>query len=217
MVATSRHYRRAVRQLALHGANWVDIAAPLRDPPQQQESSARPAVRGDRIEDDEVVLIDGIPVATPARVALDLGCWYPTGEAVAAIDDLSGAANLKMTEVELLSQRYPGRRGIHLALGPRSILWTLVRSRRRRRGFDLLLIRAGLPRPRTQIPVCDEIGDVVAYLDMGWDDVKVAVEYDGYKYFQSPDLYDNLYLYFGDNQLTSQILKCYFYLIANHL
>ena len=40
-------------------------------------------------------------------------------------------------------------------------------------------MRAGLPRPQTQIPVQDEFGDVIAYLDMGWEELKVAVEYDG--------------------------------------
>jgi very-short-patch-repair endonuclease len=42
-----------------------------------------------------------------------------------------------------------------------------------------VLTQAGLPRPQTQIPVDDGLGNVVAYLDMGWEDVKVAVEYDG--------------------------------------
>lgn len=41
------------------------------------------------------------------------------------------------------------------------------------------MIQAGLPRPRTQIPVYDDFGEVFAYLDMGWPEVKVAVEYDG--------------------------------------
>ncbi len=163
---------------ALHGANWVDIAAPLEILHSNRNPVRGLRVRGDRIEDDEVVLIDGIPVATPARTALDLGCWYPTGEAVAVIDDLSGATNLKMTEVELLSQRYPGRRGIHLARTAIDLVDAGAQSPKET-WLRLLLIRAGLPRPRTQIPVCDEIGDVVAYLDMGWDDVKVAVEYDG--------------------------------------
>ncbi len=36
-----------------------------------------------------------------------------------------------------------------------------------------------MPRPQTQIAVRDEFGSAVAYLDMGWEDVKVAVEYDG--------------------------------------
>lgn len=41
------------------------------------------------------------------------------------------------------------------------------------------MIRAGLPRPQTQIAVRNDWGFVDAYLDMGWEDVKVAVEYDG--------------------------------------
>jgi very-short-patch-repair endonuclease len=43
----------------------------------------------------------------------------------------------------------------------------------------LILVNAGLPRPQTQIPVRDEFGAVIAYLDMGWENPKVAVEYDG--------------------------------------
>ncbi|MGB6206295.1 MAG: hypothetical protein WBF82_04875, partial [Mycobacterium sp.] len=43
----------------------------------------------------------------------------------------------------------------------------------------LLLIRAGFPPPQTQIPVYDEYGQLVAVLDMGWEDIKLAVEYDG--------------------------------------
>lgn len=42
-----------------------------------------------------------------------------------------------------------------------------------------MLIEAGLPRPQTQIPVLDELGSAIAYLDMGWEQLKVAVEYDG--------------------------------------
>ena len=42
----------------------------------------------------------------------------------------------------------------------------------------LLIINDGLPTPRTQIPVFSE-HRVVAYLDMGWEELKVAVEYDG--------------------------------------
>ena len=40
-------------------------------------------------------------------------------------------------------------------------------------------MESGLPRPRTQIPIRNEFGDAVAYLDMGWEDALVAVEYDG--------------------------------------
>ncbi|MCW2690667.1 MAG: hypothetical protein JWR37_5557 [Mycobacterium sp.] len=41
----------------------------------------------------------------------------------------------------------------------------------------LILIDAGLPPLVTQIEV--RLGTAVAYLDMGWEDPMVAVEYDG--------------------------------------
>ena len=43
----------------------------------------------------------------------------------------------------------------------------------------LVLIRAGFPRPQTQIAVRNEWGWAEAYLDLGWEDIKVAAEYDG--------------------------------------
>lgn len=43
----------------------------------------------------------------------------------------------------------------------------------------LLLLQAGFPRPQTQIAVRNEWGWAEAYLDMGWEDIMVAVEYDG--------------------------------------
>ena len=43
----------------------------------------------------------------------------------------------------------------------------------------LLLVDAGYPPPQTQIPVLDDRGVPFAFLDMGWEDIMVAVEYDG--------------------------------------
>jgi very-short-patch-repair endonuclease len=40
------------------------------------------------------------------------------------------------------------------------------------------LIRAGFPPPQTQIPVY-ECGALIACLDMGWGDIRLAVEYEG--------------------------------------
>ncbi len=163
---------------ALHGARWVDGTAPLDILHSNRNPLPGLRVHGDRIEDDEVTLVSGIPVTTAARTALDLGCWYPMGKAVAAIDDLLRNSDVKVAEVETLVRRYPGRRGIHLARiaidladpGAQSPKETWLR---------LLLIRAGLPRPETQIPVIDEFGEQICYLDMGWEEIKVAVEYDG--------------------------------------
>jgi len=163
---------------ALHGARWVDVAAPLEILHRNRNPLPGLRVRGDRIEDDEVALIDGIPVTTPARTVLDLGCWYPTGDAVAAIDDLLRATDQKLADVEMLVQRYPARRGIRRARTAVGLADAGAQSPKET-WLRLLLTRAHLPRPQTQIPVSDEFGNLIVYLDMGWENLKVAVEYDG--------------------------------------
>jgi hypothetical protein len=50
----------------------------------------------------------------------------------------------------------------------------------------LLLVDAGLPPPRTQIPVTDACGFLLARIDMGWDDWLVGVEYDGVQHWTDP-------------------------------
>jgi hypothetical protein len=163
---------------ALHGAKWVDVTAPLEILHTNRNPLPGIRVHGDDIGEDEVGAIEGILLTTPARTALDLGCWYPRSEAVAAIDALARATDLKMPDVDVLALRYPGRRGIRQARTALGLADAGAQSPKET-WLRLLLIQAGLPRPQTQIRVCDEFGDIIAYLDMGWADVKVAVEYDG--------------------------------------
>jgi very-short-patch-repair endonuclease len=163
---------------ALHGAEWVSVDAPLEILHSNRNAMPNLIVRGDRIDDDEVALIDGVPVTTPARTAPDLGCWYSMTESVAAIDDLFRATDLKVAEVETLMHRYPGRRGVQMARTAIGLADAGAQSPKET-WLRLVLIRAGLPRPQTQIAIQDEFGDILAYLDMGWEEIKVAVEYDG--------------------------------------
>lgn len=163
---------------ALHGAKWIDATAPLEIIHSNRNPLPGIRVHGDAIDEDEIVVIEGVPVTTPTRTALDVGCWYPRSEAVAAIDALARATDLKLPDVDLLAERYPGRRGIRHARTSLGLVDAGAQSPRET-WLRLLLIQAGLPRPQTQIPVCDGFGETIAYLDMGWEDMKVAVEYDG--------------------------------------
>lgn len=163
---------------ALHGAKWVDDRAPAellydcRRPPRGVRSWS------DRVQADEVQLIGGLPATTPARTALDLACRYPSGRAVAAIDALARATRLTMADVEVLAERYRGRRGIRRARMALELADGGAESPRET-WLRLLLIRAGFPQPQTQIPVYDEYGQLAAVADMGWEDIKVAVDYEG--------------------------------------
>lgn len=163
---------------AMHRAKYVDSHKPA-----EMIYGNRHAPKGirtwaDAIGDDEIAVVDGLRVTTPARTALDLARRNSIDPAVEAIDALANATELKTADVELLAQRYGGRRGIR-QVAPALDLVDPGSQSPRESWLRLLLIRKGFPRPRTQIPVYDSTGYAVAYLDMGWDDIKVAVEYEG--------------------------------------
>ncbi|OBF05078.1 hypothetical protein [Mycobacterium sp. 852002-10029_SCH5224772] len=163
---------------ALYGTKWIDDRAPAellygyRRPPSGIHTWS------DRLSGGEIQTIAGMPVTTPARTALDIACRYPVERAVAAIDALSRATDLKVSEVELLAERYRGRRGIARARIALPLVDAGAESPRET-WLRLLLVRAGFPTPQTQIPVYDAYGFLIAALDMGWEDIKLAIEYEG--------------------------------------
>jgi very-short-patch-repair endonuclease len=85
---------------------------------------------------------------------------------------------LKPADIELLVDRYKGRRGMKSARSALELIDDGAQSPKET-WLRLLLIRAGLPTPQTQIAVRNEWGYAEAYLDMGWENMKIAVEYDG--------------------------------------
>jgi very-short-patch-repair endonuclease len=163
---------------ALHGSKWVDDTKVVELIHDNRHRALGIQTRGDHIEDDEIDIVEGIPTTSPPRTALDLGCWHPTMTAVAAIDALARATDIKAADVELLAQRHAARRGITRARQAVGLFDAGAQSPKES-WLRVVLVQAGLPRPQTQIPVRDELGDVIAYLDMGWEVAKVAIEYDG--------------------------------------
>ena len=163
---------------ALHGSKWVDDRQLVQLIHNNRRSPPGIQTHRDRIDQDEIDLVVGVPVTSPVRTVLDFGCWYPTMTAVAGIDALARAVEIKAADVELLAHRYAGRRGIGRARQAVDLFDPGAQSPKES-WLRVVLIQAGLPKPQTQIPVLNEFGSAVAYLDMGWEDVKVAVEYDG--------------------------------------
>lgn len=168
---------------ALHRSKWIDGQLPAqllwtnRHPPRGIETWS------DAVDEDEVTIVDGMRVTTPARTALDIGCRYPFDHAVAAIDALARATRLDIAGVERLAGSHPGRRGIRKARKVFDLVDAGAESPRET-WLRLLLIRAGFPRPATQIPVHNEYGVLVAELDMGWDELKIGADYEGRHHWQ---------------------------------
>lgn len=198
---------------ALLGAKWVDADAVVdlihtnRRPPQGV------TVHSDTLRPGESQLVGDLPVTTPARTAFDLGRWLPVDEGVKRIDALMNATGLRADAVTALAGTHPRTRGLRrlsetLELadgGAESPYESMTR---------LLLIRAGFPRPQTQITVFDHFGEVFARIDMGWPEYLVGVDFDGAHHWSDPrqrawdiDRYARLpELGWIDERLTSSIL-----------
>jgi hypothetical protein len=166
------------RDIPLHGANWVDDRAPA----QLVYDHRRPPVGidtwSDIVADDETQLVGDVPATTPARTAFDLACRNPVGKAVAAIDALARATRLKLADAELVADRYKGHRNVRRARRALTLVDAGAESPRET-WLRLLIIDAGYPPPQTQMPVYGDYGELVAVVDMGWEDVKIALEYEG--------------------------------------
>ena len=162
---------------ALHGARWIDPGRPATIIDTNRRRTRGIDAWADAIDDDEVWLVRGMAVTSPARTALDIASRYPEDSAVASIDALARATDLKPADVEMLAERYKGRRGIRAARAALELVDAGAESPRET-WLRLLLIHAGFPRPQTQIPVY-EFGRLIARVDMGWEDIKVAAEYEG--------------------------------------
>ena len=163
---------------ALHGAKWIDPTLPAAIIDTNRHTVAGVQTWEERIDVDEIEILADMRVTTPARTALDLARRLPLGVAVAAVDALTQATELKMADIDLLVDRYSGRRGVRAARAALALVDGGAQSPKET-WLRLLLMRAGFPRPQTQIVVRNEWGWREAYLDMGWEDIKVAVEYDG--------------------------------------
>ena len=161
---------------ALHGAQWIDAATPI----ELISPATRPPrgiiTRAELIGDDEVVSCYGMAVTSPARTAFDLARHLPRDFAVRHLDALARATGVTAVDALALGDRHRrarGRRSSTVALdlmdgGAQSPKETWLR---------LLVIDEGFPRPRTQIHVTDGMND--AFIDMGWDEPMIGLDYDG--------------------------------------
>lgn len=162
---------------ALHGAPWVDPAEPIEVLGVKSQPQEGLISRSEHIAADEITRVSGLPVTTRVRTAFDLGRHLERGDALARLDALMWNQRFQIDDVLALSQRYPRSRGTRQL---RELL-PLVdggASSPRESKVRLLLLDAGFPRPETQIPVVRGVTPV-AWLDMGWREYQVAVEYDG--------------------------------------
>lgn len=168
---------------AMWGTKWIDGTAAgalastdhLRPPPGiTLYRDAVPAV--------EIASHRGVALTSPLRTAFDLGRRLEFDRAVEAVDALYQSTEITRAALVGFAELHPGERGI---VQLRSVIdasdegaespWE-TRTR-------LTLVRAGLPRPDTQVTIRD-CGRFVGRVDMVWERWRVIVEYDGDHHFE---------------------------------
>jgi hypothetical protein len=175
---------------AMHGAKWVDDNAPVELIWRNARKPQGVVTRDDLLFGEEVQRLDGLAVTTPQRTAFDIGRRGRVGRAVECLDALARATDFKVSAVEELASRHRHTRGLRQLEKALSLVDAGAASPRET-WLRLFLIRNGFPRPQTQMPVLSADGARQYYLDMGWEDLMLAVEYDGDQHRVDPIQFAN--------------------------
>lgn len=173
---------------ALHGAKWIDDDVPIELVHANPHPPRGVLTRRDVLLADEVEALAQYSVTTAARTAFDVGRRQPRRSAVAKLDALSRATGFKVDDVLGVAQCHRGARRLRQLETVLDLVDPGAESPKESY-LRLLLIDSGLPRPQTQIPVVT--AEKTYYLDMGYEDCMVAVEYDGEHHRNDPVQYRN--------------------------
>lgn len=141
-------------------------------------------IRSDTLAPEHVQLLDGIRVTTAARTGFDLGRRGTFADALVQVDGLCNATSMQPRMIGHVADRCKGIRGVAQLREVLAVADAGAESPQESR-LRLLIANAGLPRPRTQIEVRGLDGRVFARIDLGWEEWKVAVEYDGHHHWSN--------------------------------
>ena len=155
--------------------------------PSGTEPLSRPGVRSyvAPLAADDVVLVAGLPCTSPTRTAVDLLRWLPPHEGLAMVDDMAARGIVAPADVVAGAEHFAGAPRIRQARYLAGIIEPLTQSPGES-WTRLRLADAGFPRPEAQIAVPDAGIPWHYLLDLGWRRWRLAVEYDGEEFHDSP-------------------------------
>jgi hypothetical protein len=170
---------------AMYGTRWIADDIPVELIWSNARAPHGITTRRDRLASGETRLIGGLRATTLERTAFDTGRLTGGDDAIARLDALGNATRFDRDAVAALVRRHRGSPGLPRLLSALDSYDPGAESPRET-WLRLLLIRAGFPRPQTQIPIFDDFGRRRYFFDMGWEDVMIAVEYDGDHHRERP-------------------------------
>ena len=134
---------------------------------------------------EDICWVGGVPVTTPLRTCMDLGCKLSRRRALAAMDAFMRYFGITRAEMMAMLPRYFRRRGV-VQLRELVRLADPRAESPRESWTRLAIIDAGLPTPELQHWVLVD-GRPTFRLDLAYPHAKVAVEYDGREFHDGDD------------------------------
>lgn len=149
--------------------------------PQRRVRRAEPSILHifrSRLSNADVFITSGLPLTTPARTAFDISRRLRRNDAVATVDAMLNKRIITLDEVRdylLSSPPLPGRPRVpHVLKLCDPLAQSPMESYLR-----LVLVDDGLPRPAAQVAVHDANGRLIGYVDLGYREERVGIEYEG--------------------------------------
>lgn len=146
-----------------------------------------------RFSPSDVVDIDGLPVL---ELHLALAEYLCTGDrrALASVDQ--AVLGLRDEAIADAKRKIAGR--LRSRIDPRGVARALALTELATGKAEsppesfwrLMLAEAGFPLPEPQYPIRSMDGDIIYRLDMAWEEVRVALEHDGYAAHEARAEYD---------------------------
>jgi len=135
------------------------------------------AIRRRTIRPDEIVLLDSLPVTSPARTWRDLA-EHLSLEDVVALGDSVIRSGVSAVQLQTMCVRMRGRRGARRATAALALLDGRSRSRPESH-LRVALALAGLQMFEVNVAVHDDVGGWLAEPDLSCVAAKLALEYQG--------------------------------------
>jgi very-short-patch-repair endonuclease len=164
----------------LHGldvspADPIEVTVPL-----QAGVSGRAgiAVRRSEIAANDVVHVRGMPATSMVRTIADLCSRLSLVEAVVIADAALHQRRVRLYDLRSWAGSNPRRHGIRTMRRVIELVEPAAESAMESR-LRMLLVLAGLPRPRAQVAIYHECGRFVGRPDLYYDRNRLGIEYDG--------------------------------------
>jgi very-short-patch-repair endonuclease len=169
-----------VTAAALHGLEVAHSARIEVNVPVESGVAARSGmdVRRCTLHPDEVVRVNGFPATSIVRTVAELGMRLPLVEGVVVADGALHARRLNLEQLVGWASAHSGSRGIRRLRRVIDLAEPATESPMETR-LRMLLIGAGLPKPKAQVKIYDSSGRVVGRLDLYYEKERLGIEYDG--------------------------------------